>query len=102
MPHSSLPPLSHRAHPPVLLLLSGQGDWEFEFQESLVNLPASESGNDQNGHGVCKDTDGTIFFTFVPKKVTAATQVLAQWKPDGTGVTMLGKPGQVHTIRPCS
>ena len=21
----------------------------------LVNLPASELGNDQNGHGVCKD-----------------------------------------------
>ncbi len=72
---------------------SGDGDFQFEYQQQLVNLPPSESGNDLNGHGVCKDKEGNIFFTFVPKKVDNSTQVLAKWKADGTGVEMLGKPG---------
>ena len=41
------------------------GDFKYQFMPELVNLPSSESGNDENGHGVCKHTDGSIFFTFV-------------------------------------
>lgn len=74
-------------------IVTGQGDFQFEFEQQLVNLPSSESDNDLNGHGVCKDKEGNIFFTFVPKKVDNTTQVLAKWKVDGTGVEMLGKPG---------
>ena len=79
----------------------------------LVNLPSSESGNDENGHGVCKHTDGSIFFTFVrfcsaqlsfapphdvrraqvPKKVDNSTQVLMRCDPSGANCKMLGKPG---------
>ena len=46
---------------------SGSGDWVYEFKEELVSLAnTTEFGNDLNGHGVCKDTDGTIFFTSAP------------------------------------
>lgn len=80
--------------PPAAPVISGSGDWVYEFKEELVSLAnTTEFGNDLNGHGVCKDTDGTIFFTFVPKKVSQTTQVLAKWSPDGTGVTLLGQPG---------
>lgn len=74
-------------------VISGQGAWQYQFMPSLTNLPTSEASNDENGHGVCKDTNGTIYFTFVPKHVTETTQVLARWHPDGTEVQMLGKPG---------
>jgi hypothetical protein len=60
-------------HHPTLSILnprggrSGSGDWVYEFKEELVSLAnTTEFGNDLNGHGVCKDTDGTIFFTSGP------------------------------------
>lgn len=74
-------------------VVSGQGRWRYQFIPNLLNLPASEANNDQNGHGLCKDTDGNIYFTFVPKKVTETTQVLVRFAPDGTRGTLLGKPG---------
>ena len=88
------------------------GDFKYQFMPELVNLPSSESGNDENGHGVCKHTDGSIFFTFVrasasrslshphdvrraqvPKKVDNSTQVLMRCDPSGANCKMLGKPG---------
>jgi hypothetical protein len=74
-------------------VISGQGNWRFQFMPSLVNLPLSEADNDLNGHGVCQDNEHNIYFTFVPKKVTNATQVLVRFTPDGGQATLLGQPG---------
>lgn len=73
--------------------LSGQGAWQYRYVPSLATLPDSEAANDQNGHGVTKDSHGNIYFTFVPKKVNHYTQVLVKFAPDGTNATLLGKPG---------
>ena len=56
-------------------VVSGQGDWKYQFMPGLVNLPQTESHNDLNGHGLCKDKEGNIYFTFVPNHVVASTQV---------------------------
>lgn len=72
---------------------SGAGAWRYQLVPDLLRLPDSEVDNDENGHGVSKDSQGNIYFTFVPKKVDADTQVLVKFRPDGTGATMLGAPG---------
>jgi hypothetical protein len=74
-------------------VVSGQGDWRFQYMPDLLNLPASETNNDLNGHGLCQDMEGNIYFTFVPKEVTDETQVLVKFSPDGKGATLLGQKG---------
>jgi len=44
-------------------------------------------------HGLCRDLDNNIYFTFVPKTVTNTTQVLVRFSPDGSDATLLGQPG---------
>ena len=75
-------------------IISGQGDWKYQFLPDRVVLPTAEVGNDQNGHGLCRDDDdGSFYFTFVPKAVNNDTQVLVKFSPDGKTATLLGEPG---------
>merc|ERR1711963_928721 len=74
-------------------IISGQGDWQFQFMPGLVNLPQAEANNDENGHGLEQDVDGSMYFTFVPKHVTDNTQVLVKYSVDGKQATLLGQPG---------
>lgn len=73
--------------------VSGQGAWRYRYVPDLVTLPASEADNDLNGHGLTQDSQGNIYFTFVPKRVTNITQALVRFVPDGTNATLLGQPG---------
>ena len=43
-----------------------------------------------NGHGLAKDNDGNIYFTFQPTAVDQTTRVLVKFNPDGTGGVLLG------------
>eukprot|EP00927_Polykrikos_kofoidii_P062127 TRINITY_DN56942_c0_g1_i1.p1 TRINITY_DN56942_c0_g1~~TRINITY_DN56942_c0_g1_i1.p1 ORF type:complete len:424 (+),score=62.33 TRINITY_DN56942_c0_g1_i1:85-1356(+) len=84
---------ARRAQKAACAFASGRGAWRYRYQPDLLTLPTSEVSNDRNGHGVCKDSKGNIYFTFVPKKVDATTQVLARFDPDGTNGKMLGEAG---------
>ena len=44
----------------------------------------------KNGHGLCRDRQGNIYFTFEPEKVEAQTRALVRFAPDGTGAVLLG------------
>ena len=44
----------------------------------------------KNGHGLCRDEQGNIYFTFEPEVVTPETRCLIRFAPDGTGGTLLG------------
>jgi hypothetical protein len=44
----------------------------------------------RNGHGLCRDTQGNIYFTFEPEKVEEQTRSLVRFAPDGTGPVLLG------------
>ena len=45
-----------------------------------------------NGHGLCKDREGNIYFTFQPSQVNASTQCLLRFAPNGTEPVLLGDP----------
>lgn len=72
---------------------SGQGAWRYRYAFDLLSLPTAEVHNDENGHGLTQGSDGNIYFTFVPKKVTKDTQVLVRFSPDGTTASTLGERG---------
>lgn len=86
--------ISGQVVPPQII--SGQGDWRYQFVPDLVKLPSPQTNNDLNGHGLTKDNDGNIYFTFVPKTVGNDTQVLVKFKPDGTKGLLLGAKGRTE------
>jgi hypothetical protein len=53
-----------------------------------VQLPSSVEI--LNGHGLCKDSAGNIYFTFQPQSVAQDTKALIRFAPDGTGGQLLG------------
>lgn len=75
-------------------IISGQGDWQYQYLPDRVVLPGAAVDNDLNGHGLCRDDDdGSFYFTFVPKAVNNDTQVLVHFSPDGKNATLLGAKG---------
>jgi sugar lactone lactonase YvrE len=44
----------------------------------------------KNGHGLCHDAEGNIYFTYEPMKVEAGTRCLVRFSPDGTNPKLLG------------
>ncbi len=44
----------------------------------------------KNGHGLCHDTQGNIYFTFEPEQVEERTRCLVRFAPDGTEPVLLG------------
>ena len=75
---------------------SGSGDWVFEYQPDLLQVPPSPASGGQNvlnGHGIARDAAGNLYFTFQPANVAEDTQVLVRWNADGTNGTLLGEKG---------
>ena len=75
---------------------TGQGDFIYEYQPSLLQVPPSPKSGGQNvlnGHGIARDKEGYIYFTFQPTNVAEDTQVLVKFNPDGTKGVLLGDKG---------
>lgn len=69
-------------------IVSGSGDFRYEYVPTRLVLPAEVKM--RNGHGLCLDTDGNIYFTFEPEKVEPDTRCLVRFAPDGTNPVLLG------------
>jgi len=67
---------------------SGRGDFRYEYVPAKLALPPEVKM--RNGHGLCRDTQGNIYFTFEPEKVEEQTRSLVRFAPDGTGPVLLG------------
>jgi hypothetical protein len=76
--------------PAPTAVVSGQGDFRYEYVPGKLELPAGVQM--KHGHGLCRDADGNIYFTFEPQKAEAQTQALVRFTPDGTGAVLLGDP----------
>ena len=66
----------------------GSGDFRYEFVPDKLVLPPQVKM--RNGHGLCHDTEGNIYFTFEPEKVEDQTRCLVRFAPDGTAPVLLG------------
>jgi hypothetical protein len=73
---------------PLEKVVSGSGDFRFEFTPDKLVLPPEVKM--RNGHGLCLDAEGNIYFTFEAEKVEEQTRCLVRFKPDGTEATLLG------------
>jgi hypothetical protein len=69
-------------------VVSGSGDFRYQYDPSKLVLPPEVVM--KNGHGLCLDTQGNIYFTFEPEKVEDRTRSLVRFAPDGTEATLLG------------
>ncbi len=69
-------------------VVSGSGMFRYEYLPEKLVLPPSVRM--RHGHGLCRDAEGHIYFTFEPEKVEADTRVLVRFEPDGSGATLLG------------
>jgi hypothetical protein len=69
-------------------IVSGTSPFKYEYVAEKLVLPPEVQM--KNGHGLCRDTDGIIYFTFEPEKVEDATRSLVRFTPDGLGATLLG------------
>jgi len=83
-------------------IISGNGSWRYQYMPELLQLP--ESVHVKNAHGVTKDRDGNIYFTYEPVNITEDTRVLVRFAPDGTSAQLLGKDnslafGTPHGLR---
>ena len=69
-------------------VVSGSGDFRYEYLPEKLVLPPEVKM--RNGHGLCHDSNGKIYFTFEPEKVENTTRCLVRFEPDGTGPQLLG------------
>jgi hypothetical protein len=69
-------------------LVSGSGEFRYQYVPEKLMLPPEVKM--KNGHGLCHDTEGNIYFTFEPETVEPNTRSLVRFAPDGTGATLLG------------
>ena len=67
---------------------SGSGKFRYEYVPEKLVLPPEVRM--KNGHGLCRDTAGNIYFTFEPEEVREQTRCLARFSPDGAGAVLLG------------
>jgi hypothetical protein len=83
-------PLDPFTQPPPLKdpVLSGRGDFRYQYVPEKLVLPPEVKM--KNGHGLCHDTQGNIYFTFEPEKVEEQTRCLVRFAPDGTNPVLLG------------
>lgn len=72
-------------HAPIV---SGTGDFRYQYDPAKLTLPPEVKM--RNGHGLCLDSSGNIYFTFEPEKVEEQTRCLVRFAPDGTGPNLLG------------
>jgi hypothetical protein len=69
-------------------VVGGTGAFRYEFVPDKVALPPEVAM--RHGHGLCRDLQGNIYFTYEPEKVEANTRVLVRFDPDGTHPKLLG------------
>lgn len=90
-PHDDVIPLVIQAQvssQPAGTVVSGQGAFRYEYVPEKLKLPPE--AHMRNGHGLCHDQEGNIYFTFEPEDVNEKTRVLVRFAPDGTGGVLLG------------
>lgn len=75
------------AQPPKSVA-SGSGSFRYEYAPDKLVLPPEVKM--RNGHGLCHDPQGNIYFTFEPEQVDAHTRCLVRFAPDGTNPVLLG------------
>jgi len=87
-------------------IISGQGDFIFEYdpealQSALFKL--IDPSQLLNGHGLSKDLEGQLYFTFQPATVTPTTKALVRFSNNLQTATLLGDPrislGVPHGLR---
>jgi hypothetical protein len=66
----------------------GSGAHRYVYDPSRLVLPPEVKM--RHGHGLCRDDQGRIYFTYEAESVTDATRCLVRFAPDGTGATLLG------------
>lgn len=69
-------------------VIGGSGAFRYQYLPDKLVLPPEVRM--RNGHGLCHDAKGNIYFTFEPEKVEAATRCLVRFAPDGTQPQLLG------------
>ena len=74
--------------PPEHPLISGSGEFRYQYVPDKLVLPPEVKM--RNGHGLCLDTQGNIYFTFEPEQVEEQTRCLVRFAPDGTNAVLLG------------
>jgi len=62
--------------------------FQYQYMPDLLRLPSGASM--LNGHGLAKDKNGNIYFTFQATSVDDRTRVLVRFNSDGTGGVLLG------------
>ena len=79
------------ADPPVAPpkgIASGKGEFRYEYAPEKLVLPGSVKM--RNGHGLCHDQHGYIYFTYEAEQVGPDTRCLVRFDPDGTNPVFLG------------
>lgn len=69
-------------------IIGGQGNFQYEYVPEKLALPSSV--HMKNGHGLARDHQGNIYFTYESDSVDADTRALIRFDPDGTGAEVLG------------
>jgi hypothetical protein len=69
-------------------IISGSGEFRYQYVPEKLALPPEVKM--KNGHGLCHDDQGRIYFTFEPETVEDRTRCLVRFAPDGTGAALLG------------
>jgi hypothetical protein len=76
---------------------SGSGDFRYDYVPDKLALPPEVKM--KNGHGLCRDSQGNIYFTFEPEQVAEQTRCLVRFAPDGTAPVLLGADnGLAHGV----
>jgi len=87
-------------------IISGQGDYVFEYdpntlQQTLFGL--IDPSQLLNGHGLCRDSEENLYFTFQPTVVNSTTQALVRFSSELQTATLIGDPklslGTPHGLR---
>src|SRR5690349_20201312 len=68
------------APPAGQTITSASGEFRYQYVPDKLQLPAEVKM--RNGHGLCHDTQGNIYFTFEPEKVEEQTRSLVRFAPD--------------------
>ena len=88
-PHKSKPVATGPAGSvPPGPVISGSGAFRYQYVPEKLTLPTGVRM--RNGHGLCRDSNGNIYFSYEPEEVTDSTRSLVRFDPDGTGAVLLG------------
>ena len=68
-------------------IISGTSPWKYQYIP--LQLPLHVKDNIQNGHGLTKDLNGNIYFTYQPINISDSTQVLVKFYYDSAKKSMV-------------